>query len=357
MRCAGPNSPILSVLPILLLLFSMQGRASADNHAVVLLYHHVDSNTPTSTSVMPEDFERHLDYLWDNNFFVLPLEEILDAIATGKSLPENSIAITFDDAYESVYSRAFPLLRERRWPFTVFVSTEYVDRDYGTYMNWSQIRELTEAGGSVGNHSLAHAHPLQRNSGESKTTWLARFREDLVQASARIKEETGVEPRLYAYPYGEYNRDVEEVVAELDLYGLGQQSGAIGTTTPLTSAPRFPISQSFAGMSEFALRARSRPLPVSVASPGDRLLERASTAPQLELVLEDSAYAPAAIGCFTNDGSRIEVTWQDQRRFRIQAQSPLPPGRSKYTCTAPYPDESGVFGWYSHLWILPGGTD
>lgn len=341
----------------ILFLFSMPVSASTGNHAVVLLYHHVDSDTPTSTSVTPADFKRHLDYLWDNNFFVLPLEEILDAIATGKSLPENSIAITFDDAYESVFSKAFPMLRDRRWPFTVFVSTDYVDRDYGNYMSWSQIRELTEAGGSVGNHSLAHAHPLQRSSGETRTAWLTRFRDDLVQASVRIREETGVETRLYAYPYGEYNRDVEEVVADLEMYGLGQQSGAIGTTTPLTSAPRFPISQSFAGINEFALRARSRPLPVSLTAPVDRLLERGSTAPQLELVLEDSEYAPASIGCFTSDGSRIEVTWQDQRRFLIQANTPLPPGRSKYTCTAPYPGESGVFGWYSHLWIIPGGND
>jgi poly-beta-1,6-N-acetyl-D-glucosamine N-deacetylase len=351
MRFAGQTPSVL------LLVFLMQASASAANHAVVLLYHHVDSDTPASTSVTPADFKRHLDYLWDNNFFVLPLEEILDAIATGKSLPENSVAITFDDAYESVHSRAFPMLRERRWPFTVFVSTDYVDRGYGNYMSWSQIREMTKAGGSVGNHSLAHEHPLRRSSGENKSAWLARFRDDLVQASARIKEETGIETRLYAYPYGEYNRDVEKVVADLGLYGLGQQSGAIGTTTPLTSAPRFPISQSFAGMSEFTLRARSRPLPVSVAAPRDRLLERSSSAPRLELVLEDSVFVPATIGCFTHDGSRIEVTWQDQRRFRIQAQSSLPPGRSKYTCTAPFPGESGVFGWYSHLWIVPGGTD
>jgi peptidoglycan/xylan/chitin deacetylase (PgdA/CDA1 family) len=345
------------LLLVLFLLSSLPATASADDYAVVLLYHHVASDTPASTSVSPRAFKRHLDYLWDNNYFVLPLEEILDALANGKSLPKNAIAITFDDAYESVHSNAWPMLRERRWPFTVFVSTDYVDAGYGNYMSWSQIRELTEGGGTIGNHSLSHAHPLQRNQGESESAWLARFRDDLVGASNRIKEETDADTRLYAYPYGEFNRDVEEVVADLGLYGLGQQSGAIGPMTPLTSAPRFPISTSFADMDDFTLRVRSRPLPVRVAAPDDRLLEPASTAPQLELVLEDSVYSPESIGCFTSDGSRIDVTWQDRQRFRIQAQSPLPPGRSKYTCTAPWPGESGVFGWYSHLWIIPGGGD
>jgi hypothetical protein len=64
MRFAGQTPSVL------LLVFLMQASASAANHAVVLLYHHVDSDTPASTSVTPADFKRHLDYLWDNNFFV-----------------------------------------------------------------------------------------------------------------------------------------------------------------------------------------------------------------------------------------------------------------------------------------------
>lgn len=348
---------IRGALALLALSTCLPGVAAAESHAVVLLYHHVDADTPASTSVTPADFERHLTYLWDNNFFVLPLEEILDAMAAGKSLPENAIAITFDDAYESVHRVAWPMLRERRWPFTVFVSTDYIDAGYGNYMSWEQIRELTEGGGTVGNHSLAHAHPLDRLEGENKAAWLTRFREDLLAAGQRIEDETGSATKLYAYPYGEFSADLENVVADLGWYAVGQQSGAIGPETPLTSAPRFPISSSFSDREDFALRVRARPLPVRVISPADRLPDSGAGSPVLELELTNTVYDPATIGCYTSDGSPIDVRWQNEQRFRIQARAPLDSGRSKYTCTAPYPGETGVFGWYSHLWIIANGVD
>lgn len=348
---------IRAALALLFLSIGLPGMAAAEDHAIVLLYHHVDSDTPASTSVAPATFERHLTYLWDNNFFVLPLEEILDAMAAGKSLPENAIAITFDDAYESVHRVAWPMLRERRWPFTVFVSTDYIDAGYGNYMSWPQIRELIEGGGTIGNHSVAHAHPLNRLEGESKSGWLARYREDLLTAARRIEDETGSGTKLYAYPYGEFSAEVENVIADLGWYGVGQQSGAIGPETPLSSAPRFPISTSFADRDDFALRVHARPLPVRVISPTDRLLGPGARAPVLELELTNTIYAAASIGCYTSDGSPIEVRWQNERRFRIQAESPLGGGRSKYTCTAPYPGETGVFGWYSHLWMTANGAD
>jgi peptidoglycan/xylan/chitin deacetylase (PgdA/CDA1 family) len=344
-------------LTLLFLAIGLPGAAGAESHAIVLLYHHVDADAPESTSVTPVTFERHLAYLWDNNFFVLPLEEILDAMAAGESLPENAIAITFDDAYESVHRVAWPMLRERRWPFTVFVSTNYIDAGYGNYMSWSQIRELTDSGGTIGNHSLAHAYPLDRLPGENKTGWLARFREDLLAAAQRIEDETGETTKLYAYPYGEFSAEVEGVIDDLGWYGVGQQSGAIGPETPLTSAPRFPISTSFSGQDDFALRVHARPLPVRVIAPADRLLGRGERAPVLELELTNTIYAPATIGCYTSDGNPIEIRWQNERRFRIQAQASLEGGRSKYTCTAPYPAETGVYGWYSHLWIAPNGGD
>ena len=339
----------------LLLLSVPPGLAAAESHAVVLLYHHVDDDTPASTSVTPAAFERHLDYLWENNFFVLPLGDILDAMAAGRPLPENAIAITFDDAYDSVHRTAWPMLRERQWPFTVFVSTSYVDGGYGNYMSWPEIRELGDGGATIGNHSHAHAHPLDRLAGESRSAWLDRFRADLLNAGQRIEEETGAATRLYAWPYGEFSAELEQVIGDLGWYGVGQQSGAIGPGTSLTSAPRFPISTSFSEMDDFTLRVRARPLPVRVISPDDRVLEFGAAAPVLELELTNGLYSPATIGCFTGDGSPIAVRWQSERVFRIRAGSPAGAGRSKYTCTAPYPGEQDVFGWYSHLWITRDG--
>ena len=84
----------------------------AADHAVVLQYHHVDSDTPASTSVTPSQFESHLKYLKEGGFTVWPLERIVGGLREGRELPEKCVGITMDDAYTSVYEKAFPLLTE-----------------------------------------------------------------------------------------------------------------------------------------------------------------------------------------------------------------------------------------------------
>ena len=54
----------------------------------------------------------------------VPLQELVDALRAGQPLPDRTAAITFDDGYISIYDTAWPLLRARGWPFTVFVNTE-----------------------------------------------------------------------------------------------------------------------------------------------------------------------------------------------------------------------------------------
>jgi len=49
---------------------------------------------------------------------------MLDALGKGQDLPANTVSITFDDACRTIYTEAFPRLRKRNWPFTLFASFE-----------------------------------------------------------------------------------------------------------------------------------------------------------------------------------------------------------------------------------------
>ena len=161
--------------------------ARADDHAVVLLYHHVGDETPASTSVTPEVFESHLDYLARHHFTVLPLSEVVHALAEHRPLPAGTVALTFDDAYVSVYRQALPRLERRGWPFTVFVSTDSVDQGYAAFMGWDQLRDLEARGGTVGNHTTRHAHLVRREPEESEAAWERRVRDDIARAQARLE--------------------------------------------------------------------------------------------------------------------------------------------------------------------------
>src|SRR5690625_4169900 len=97
-----------AVTSLLALLWCAQLHAT-----VVLQYHHVSDTTPPSTSVTPELFEQHLDYLAAEGFHVASLPEIVAKLKKDEALPDKTVVLTFDDAYSSVYDIAFPLMKAR----------------------------------------------------------------------------------------------------------------------------------------------------------------------------------------------------------------------------------------------------
>ncbi|MEF8982747.1 polysaccharide deacetylase family protein [Thiohalorhabdus sp.] len=328
--------------------------AAAVDHAVILEYHHVGTDTPPSTSVTPETFEAHLGYLAEHDYHVWPLPRLLKRLEAGRSLPERTVALTFDDAYASVYTEAYPRLAERGWPFTVFVSTDYIDKGYAGFMEWDQLRELADNGAAIGNHSRSHPHLARPRRGDSRSAWLERVRAEIRQAQDRLAAETEDPVRIFAYPFGEFSAPVREMVADLGFYGVGQQSGAVGPTSDLTAAPRFPLSGT-TDMVAFATKVRSRALPAEVLAPGDGVLEPDADKPALRLRIPAGPYRLEALACYASGQGRIEVEWRDRDagKVMVRPQKALAPGRTKYNCTAPSSETNGVFYWYSFLWMKP----
>jgi len=331
----------------------------ASDHLVVLLYHHVDARTPASTSVTPQTFAAHLDYLAAQDFTVWPLGKALDTLRRGEALPPNTVSITFDDAYKSVYDEAYPRLRERGWSATLFVSSEALDRGYRNFIGWDELRRLAADGFEIGNHSHSHAHLVRRLAGESEAEWRARTKADIGTAQQRINAETGIEPALFAYPYGEYSPGLAEIVAGFGFTGIAQQSGAIGASSDFLALPRFPMSTGYADLQRFATVVRARPLPVLRAQPaGENPLDGRLASLRLEIAPD--AYRAAQLACYSAAGERLELRAEagDPLRLRVALAGDQSAGRNKINCTAPADDEPGAYFWYSYLWLVknPDGS-
>lgn len=326
--------------------------ARAAGHAVILAYHHVGDDTPASTSVTVETFAGHLSYLHSRGFHVLPLQQLLEKLSGGEELPEKSVSITFDDAYISVYTTAMPMLREHGWPFTVFVNTEPVEKGYGNFMNWQQLRELQANGGAVANHSHSHAYMVRRARGESEDQWGQRMRHEIQSAQAILNERLGPVEKIFAYPYGEFSGPLQAIVSQLGFFGIGQHSGAVGFASDWTAVPRFPMAAGFAGLDQFATKVNSRPLPVEVLLPDRRLLSASDEAPVMRFRLGEGDFRADELNCYCS-GNKMAVQWLDrkQRLLEIRPDKPVGKGRIKYNCTAPSASQSGVYYWYSHLLI------
>lgn len=326
-----------------------------DNSAVILMYHNVADSTHPSTSVSTEMFKKHMQYIAYNGFTVWPLFKTLTHLATGKPIPDKTVVITFDDAYKSVYNEAFPVLKNKGWPFTVFVTTKYIGEGYTHFMSWNQLRDIQRSGGEIGNHSLSHAHFVRQRATEDEKKWRERIINEIQQAQSILKQEIINPIPAVAYPYGEYSRKIKTIVHELGYFGLGQNSGAVSYSSDFQALPRFPMATGFDSLEDFALKISTRPLPVTLLSPKDGLLSKDTDIPVLTLRLEPGNYKTEALTCFASGQGRIQVKRAERqgREFRVKANESLKPGRTKYTCTAPSESEAGIFYWFSFLWMKP----
>ncbi|MDH3711905.1 MAG: polysaccharide deacetylase family protein [Cyclobacteriaceae bacterium] len=101
------------------------------NDLRLVFYHGIgDKNSAAMTYLddeIPEEvFRKHIDYLQDK-YILLSLKDAVELAQTGKLPKENPVcAISFDDGLRSVFSHAFPLLKERGIPFDVFVNTSVI---------------------------------------------------------------------------------------------------------------------------------------------------------------------------------------------------------------------------------------
>ena len=105
-----------------------RARARLDGScAAILMYHRVLSAeraralaVEPGMFVTPQTFAKHLDWLRDA-YCVLSLGEIVNRLEPRRPLPEHACAITFDDGWRDNWEFAYPELRRRDLPATIFL--------------------------------------------------------------------------------------------------------------------------------------------------------------------------------------------------------------------------------------------
>lgn len=348
---------ILRSIWYLLFIFIMSGAVQADehmtDHAVIITYHHVSESTPASTSVTPAQFAAHLDYIETNGYIVWPLRRLVERLRAGQLVPDKVVTLTFDDAYRSVFTQARPMLRARRWPYTVFVSTQAIDHNVRTNMSWDQLRTLVAEGVEIGNHSHSHPYMVRHRTNEDEDKWRLRVRSEVETAQARFKKELDYSPTLFAYPYGEYSLALAAEIKAMGLIGFGQHSGAIGFESDYNALPRFPFGGNYADLELLAIRLNTRPLTIR-ANPVGPLGDTSNRRPELLLTVKPGPYLPQRLACYASGQGRmlLEAT-TDEWKFRLKPEKPLNAGRNKYNCTIPHINNSDEFYWWSYLLLIP----
>ncbi len=313
--------------------------------ATVVIYHHVSETSPKSTSVTPEQFAEHLQLIEELGLEVVPLPKIVNAIKAGEPVPNNWLAITFDDGFRNVYENALPMLKERKWPFTVFVNPDMV-KPSKLYMSWDELKELTNHGGDIMNHTLAHENLVQDG------LTLEQIEQNILSAEQQIKENIGHNYKTLAYPFGEYNDAIKAILKKHGFVGFAQHSGAINETSDLLALTRFPANGIYANPKTLRNKLKSLAFDYESASPTETMHVLGEPAPTWNVTLKSKDFYKSQLACFiTGQSGPVKPTWTGDLSFSITAPEVLQKGRVKYNCTAPSIKHSGHFYWTSKLWI------
>lgn len=174
-----------------------------------------------------------------NDFRPVSVEQIVAARNGGPPLPPRAVLLSFDDAYASQYTKAFPLLKQYGYPALIAVVSRWTDSPReaavrishrsvmapGYFMSWDDLREMAGSGlveiashthdmhhGAVANPqgnelpaASAHLYFPELQRYETDDEYERRIAADLKRCSDLIQANTGVLPRAMVWPYGMYN--------------------------------------------------------------------------------------------------------------------------------------------------------
>ena len=150
------------------------------------MYHRFNENKYPSTNIKMDVFKKHLQLIKKNNVeFYNPREFDLkfNSVKNAKK-----ILITVDDAFLSFYNEAWPILKEEKIPFILFVSTEPVGKK--GYMNWDQIIEVSQHEFAfIGNHSHTHEYLVNFS--------FEKFKEDINTSIRIFNKKLGYNPIFF----------------------------------------------------------------------------------------------------------------------------------------------------------------
>lgn len=325
-----------------------QPAPAEEGHAVITIYHHVSDSTPRSTSLTEQELRIQMEYLRNNNFEVWHLDRLISALQNKEPIPERTAVLTFDDAYSSIYDTGWPLLKEFGFPMTLFVSTQPINDQQRGYMTWDQIREMSEQGVIIANHMVHHPHMVDALPGETNADRIARLRAELLQAQEDIRNETGQDHKIMAYPYGEYDDDIVAFIKELGFVALAQSSGAVGYYSDFTALPRYPLAASFADIESASTKLQSLAFQVLEQTPRSPVTDSKNPSVTLRLAGD---FNVSQLGCYAN-GQAMELEWIDREavHFRIQPAQEFEMRRFGYICTAPKRGTNRYY-WFNKLWI------
>jgi biofilm PGA synthesis lipoprotein PgaB len=283
---------LISALTMALLMIAAPAAWSADptgRSFIALCYHNVEDHDPDQTfvGVSTGNLVEQLSWLKSNGYRFVSLDQIVAARNGGAPLPEKAVLLTFDDGFESFYTRVFPILKAFGAPALLAVTGAWMEDAPGSavaygsdvahgptvaygeiqiprtfFLTWSQVREMVASGlVEVASHTRAlhqgiaanpqgnaepavvtHALEPAHVTYESDAAYRRRLDADTAAMARKIERETGHAPRALVWPYGEHNALAVSIAAQNGMGITFSLVDGLATVDNLADVPRHLVT-------------------------------------------------------------------------------------------------------------------
>jgi len=235
----------------------------------VLGYHEFSpAKPPTAMRIRTSTFRKQMEAIRNLGLPVISLEDFI-AWKTGRgNIGARAVLITIDDGWESTYTEAYPILREFKYPFTLYLYTNYVDGG-GRALTTGMIKEMQKHGASIGSHSVSHPFPatIKRYARKGPEAYAAFLTREFGHSRRFLRKRFDHPVTTCAYAGGYVSEDMFPFAAEAGYEFLFTvKPGKIRRDAPNHTLPRYIIH----GNSDrhFELATTFKAAPGSAAVPG-----------------------------------------------------------------------------------------
>ena len=167
----------------------------------VLLYHQIAADDDPARLVSAALLDTHLQILEEDGFTPITVSQLEAIELDGAPAPPKPVVITFDDGLLDFYQNAYPVLRRRGVPATMFLISGRIGEDAATrvtepqpHLVWPEILEMQAAGIEMQSHTVRHVRLTDIP--------LAAATAELVDSKAALEARLGHRVTSLAFPFG-----------------------------------------------------------------------------------------------------------------------------------------------------------
>ncbi len=203
-----------------------------------------------SYAVTSQQFSEHLDWLKNNGYHFINVDQLIKAHEGKYSLPSKPVLLTVDDGYQSFYQNAYPIIRAKKVPVVLAVVGSWLEPkesqkvDFGgeaisrdKILSWKELKEMQNSGlveiashsyhlhqGIVGNPqgnlepaAITRIYDSASKTYESDEHYRSRIFQDLKKNNNLLKSHGLRSPRVMVWPYGRYNMQLVQTAKQLGM--------------------------------------------------------------------------------------------------------------------------------------------